>query len=201
MTTAVTCALFTLNQDCIKLSCIQFRSDRHAPIQGTSVIKQSLNNIQASEKHQTVTIAFCNFVEQQLYNFRKNNHENFHESLAVMIIDGVHDLGVDLPTVSDEFFRRDITLVIAAFQTPIFDFWNLYRVSARNTGGEYYLISNMFDILAQIILLTLSGGYTLHQAFTHTHTENSLLDINNATNIVGNIKQVILSTIQFLITG
>ncbi|CAF1033549.1 unnamed protein product [Adineta steineri] len=118
-----------------------------------------------------------------------------------MIIDGVHDLGVVLPTVSDEFFRRDITLVIAAFQTPIFDFWNLYRVSARNTGGEYYLISNMFDILAHIILLTLSDGYTLHQAFTHTHTENSLLDINNATNIEGNIKQVILSTIQFLITG
>ncbi|CAF0841998.1 unnamed protein product [Adineta steineri] len=118
-----------------------------------------------------------------------------------MIIDGVHDLGVDLPTVSDEFFRRDITLVIAAFQTPIFDFWNLYRVSGRNTGGEYYLISNMFDILPHIILLTLSGGYTLHQAFTHTHTEISLLDINNATNIEGNIKQVILSTIQFLVTG
>ncbi len=51
-----------------------------------------------------------------------------------MITDFTLNLGADFTTMSDEFIRRDIILVVVAIITPAYEIWDRYRTLAHNTG-------------------------------------------------------------------
>lgn len=51
-----------------------------------------------------------------------------------MTVDGAVDPGVDLSTISDEFLRRNIVLILVGVAIPDFATWNAYRTFAHRTG-------------------------------------------------------------------
>jgi len=72
--------------------------------------------------------------------FLQSNNEEFHENLAVMVMNGSLSLGDDPLTVSDEFNRRGISLAVVAVITPTYEVWNYYRTLADNTGISRFFI-------------------------------------------------------------
>jgi hypothetical protein len=64
----------------------------------------------------------------------KNNNAESYENMAIMITDFTLNLGADFTTMSDEFIRRDIILVVVAIITPAYEIWDRYRTLAHNTG-------------------------------------------------------------------
>jgi hypothetical protein len=64
----------------------------------------------------------------------KNNNAEFYENMAIMITDFTLNLGANFTTMSDEFNRRGITLVVVAIRTPAYEIWDRYRTLAHNTG-------------------------------------------------------------------
>ncbi|CAF0841925.1 unnamed protein product [Adineta steineri] len=74
-----------------------------------------------------------------------------HTKVAILVIDGSIVLGDDLATVSDEFKRRDIVLIVVAEVTPHYDIWNFYYELARSTGGEYMLLEDVSSMWSSVI--------------------------------------------------
>jgi hypothetical protein len=64
--------------------------------------------------------------------------------LAIIVIDGISNPGVDLLTMSNEFRARGIIWVIVGVRTPRFHIWNFYQTVARNTGRNKSFV-NIFS--------------------------------------------------------
>ncbi|CAF4988112.1 unnamed protein product, partial [Rotaria sp. Silwood1] len=102
-----------------------------------------------------------------------NDGEEQHEKLALMIVNNDSHSSVDISRLSDEFYERNITLAIVACETPPFEIWDLYCTSARNTGGDYMLLSNAPRVLSRVISSVINEQDTLRQVFLHIDTENA----------------------------
>ncbi|CAF3151483.1 unnamed protein product [Rotaria sp. Silwood2] len=176
MTTAIPCAIFTINDNIIKLSFWHFRLNEHGSIQIIYNGEHLINNDGLIGGNQDIINDFCDYVEQNLntVGFLNENGEEFCEKLAVMVVKGDLHLSInDVLQVSDEFYERSITLVIVSSETPPFEIWDLYRTSARNTGGEYMLLTDAPRILSHVISSVLSEEDTFRQAFLHMAEENA----------------------------
>ncbi|CAF0841963.1 unnamed protein product [Adineta steineri] len=100
-----------------------------------------------------------------------------HTKVAILVIDGSIVLGDDLATVSHEFKRRDIILIVVAEVTSHYDIWNFYYELARNTGGEYMLFEDVSSMWLSVMApLILRVDADLQMDLGHIPTNTSVTD-------------------------
>ncbi len=85
--------------------------------------------------------------------FAKGNNGEFHEKLAIIIIDGTLMLGDNPLTAAAEFKRRGITLAVVALGTPIYEIWDFYLTLADNTGINRFLIHFLLSLYVKLFFL------------------------------------------------
>ncbi|CAF1167948.1 unnamed protein product [Adineta ricciae] len=96
-----------------------------------------------------------------------------HERLVIWLNVELIPPNINLLQLSAGFIHSEITLVFVTEITRDFQTWDLYRETARNTGGEYILLPSDPTALERAILSVINGGDTLRQAFLHLRTQQS----------------------------
>ncbi|CAF1112824.1 unnamed protein product [Rotaria sp. Silwood1] len=172
--TTIASIMFSVNENIMNFSCMKFRQDEHGRIEAVYPGANVINRNERTDEYQN-SKDLCDYVEQQLniVSLLKNDGEEQHEKFALMIVNDDSDFSVDISTLSDEFYGRNITLAIVACETLHFGIWDLYRRSARNTGGDYMLLSNAPRVLSRVISSVINEQNTIRQVFLQIDTENA----------------------------
>ncbi|CAF1040958.1 unnamed protein product [Adineta ricciae] len=100
-------------------------------------------------------------------------NDGFYEKLIVWKVDEHIPSRIDFQQLSNELQDRHIPLVFVTEVTPDFQTWDLYRETARNTGGEYLLLPSDPTALRRAISSAINGEDTLRQAFLHLRTQQN----------------------------
>ncbi|CAF0879169.1 unnamed protein product [Adineta steineri] len=103
--------------------------------------------------HQNIAKSLCDILEEVEAGRPSQNINNgiSHKKLSILVVDGSIPLGDRWETVSDEFKRRGIVLIVVAEGKPRYDISYFYRELARNTGGEYVLLEDESRMCSSVI--------------------------------------------------
>ncbi|CAF1617414.1 unnamed protein product [Adineta ricciae] len=155
----------------LAFSLVQFR--HRPPI--TQIVSTNMRLAHLPVNLPDVTGTLLNFIVAALnaIPIPTDFNDGFYEKLIVWKVDEHIPSRIDFQQLSNELQDRHIPLVFVTEVTPDFQTWDLYRETARNTGGEYLLLPSDPTALRRAISSAINGEDTLRQAFLHLRTQQN----------------------------